>query len=151
MAPHPSLATDVLVDPRDADVAWLDITRVEYYVEGQPYWTIQLAARPPRGRGPTETLSYGLVLETTGDGAADYEVGIEDSPSRPGDFRIWVTNLATGETSEQDGPPYGFPVEFSHPDEGGYGPDNDQMRFTFLTARNPISTSTRRASTRGRR
>jgi hypothetical protein len=48
--------------------------------------------------------------------------------------------LATGETTEQIGPPYGFPVEFSHPSEGaplsleGF----PTMLFTFLGDTGPV-------------
>ncbi len=50
-----------------------------------------------------------------------------------------VTDLATGETDEQIGPPYGFPVEFVHPDEsqpdGLPGPPS--VDFTFLGSSKP--------------
>ena len=79
-----------------------------------------MAEAPPTADGldPTQTvISYGLAFDTTDDGAADYEVGISNEASPAGDFRVWVTDLATGDTDEQIGPPYGFPVEFAHPDE----------------------------------
>ena len=102
-------------DGRDAPVNWLDITQVKASPVDQPHWWIELAAQPPRADGldAAETvISYGLVFETTGDGRADYVVGINnDAPGR-GDFRVWVTDLATGETEEQVGPPYGFRSSF---------------------------------------
>ena len=61
-------------------------------------------------------IAYGLTLEINGDGVAS-PPGIDNDAPRRGDFRVWVTDLATGDTDEQLGPPYGFPVEFSHPDE----------------------------------
>ena len=84
-----------------------------------------MADQPPRAtrleRG--RLIAYGVVLDTNGDGNADYEVGIDNDALEPGDFHVWVTDLATGETKEQLGPPYGFPIDFAHPDEedGGSG------------------------------
>jgi hypothetical protein len=53
---------------------------------------------------PGLLIAYGLVLDTTGDGVADYVVGIDnDAPDRE-DFRVWVSDLATGETDERIGP-----------------------------------------------
>ena len=96
-----------------------------------------MSAKPPLRTElePGLVIAYGLVLETTGDGAADYLIGIDnDAPTR-GDFHVWVTDLATGETDEQVGVPYGFPIEFRHPDE--QQPDDPPdfattMVFTFL-------------------
>lgn len=122
-------------DAQDAAVSWADITNLGLS-PGQIHWRIELAGKPPAAAGidRAETvIAYGLVLETNGDGVADYVVGIEDAPHR-GDYRVWVTDLATGVTDEQLGPPYGFPVEFSHPDEHGPedGPMTPQMVFTFI-------------------
>jgi len=117
---------------------WVDITDVQY--TGNPNqqlgWTIELAGVPPRAAGLDRAewlIAYGLVLETTGDGIADYVVGINNDAPRPGDFRVWVTALATGHTEEQVGAPYGFPIEFSHPDERrpGHAP-RPRVYFTFL-------------------
>jgi hypothetical protein len=78
----------------------------------------------------------------------DHLVGINNDASEAGRFRIWVTNLATGATEEQDGPPYGFPIEFSHPDErepGAGDAGNPGMVFTFLPGTRPagVTVSTR--------
>lgn len=111
-------------DDRDAPIDWLDITQVRVAHEGQARWHLELAAPPPRAEGldAEETvISYGLVFDTTGDGRADYEVGINNDAPVRGDFRVWVTDLATGETDEQVGPPYGHPIEFRHPDEAAPG------------------------------
>jgi hypothetical protein len=127
-------------DARDASVAGVDITLVQRLGGA---WYLELAERPPRGRSTAEVVSYGLVFDTTKDGAPDHLVGIEDDPTPPGDvfpgnepfalpphlFRVWVTDLATGKTDEQIGPPYGYPIEFGHPDERGEGA---RMWFTFL-------------------
>ena len=135
------VATGAWEDPRDASVAGVDMTRLKYLGGSQPHWYLELAERPPKERTTADVVSYGLVLDTTEDGAPDYVVGIEDDPTPPGDvlsgdeysprhiYRVWVTNLATGETDEQVGPSYGYPVEFGHPDERGQGA---LVWFTFL-------------------
>lgn len=94
----------------------------------------ELAGRPPRAADLARArrfLAYGLVFETTGDGVADYAVGISNDAPRAGDLRVWVTDIAAGQTREQIGGPYGFPVEFSYPDEQDLGMV-PTMVFTFL-------------------
>ena len=119
----------------------VDIEQVIVDSSSQPQWRLELAAVPPKAAGldPTRTvISYGLAFDTTDDGAADYEVGISNEASPAGDFRVWVTDLATGETDEQIGPPYGYPVEFAHPDEEGGSPEEEAtMLFTFLGGSRP--------------
>ena len=130
------------LDPQDAPEGWVDIRRVRFSVLRNPKgpegvgWTIELAAKPPVATGlePGRLIAYGLVLDTTGDGVADYLIGIDNDAPEPGDFHVWVTDLATGETDEQVGPPYGYPIEFAHPDERGSGPN---MVFTFLPGSAP--------------
>jgi hypothetical protein len=124
------------IDGRDAGIGIVDIVGVETNPEGQA-WRIKLAERPPRAAGldPAKTLiSYGLVFETTGDGIGDYIVGINNDAPKRGDLRVWVTDVASGRTEEQIGPPYGFPIEFSHPDEvQGQQPGAPiGLLFTFL-------------------
>ena len=121
-------------DPPDAPVGWIDIRRVD---RGTVYvgWIIELGGKPPEAadREPGLLIAYGLVLETTGDGVADYVIGIDNDAPGPGHFHVWVTDLATGETDEQIGPPYGFPIEFSHPDENQPGEHLGRtMIFSFL-------------------
>ncbi len=119
----------------------VDIEQVIVDVPGETHWRIRLAAEPPKAAelDPTRTvISYGLAFDTTDDGAADYEVGISNEASPAGDYRVWVTNLATGDTDEQIGPPYGFPVEFAHPDEESGSPEEEAtMVFTFLPGSGP--------------
>jgi hypothetical protein len=133
----------VWTDARDAPLDWLDVARVSQAGDGQPHWTLELAGRPPPAAGldgAEMVISYGLVFETTGDGRADYLVGINNDAPVQGDFRVWVTDLATGKTEEQVGGPYGFPIEFRHPDEAR--PDDPPtssrtMTFTFLSGSAP--------------
>ena len=96
-------------------MGWVDVERVLHPGGADGYWTIELAAKPPRTTDlePGLLIAYGLVLDTTGDGVADYLVGIDNDAPQRGDFHVWVTDLATGETDEQIGPPYGYPIEFS--------------------------------------
>jgi hypothetical protein len=127
--------------PPDVSQPWIDITDVNVQ-GGQVTWYIHLAESPPKASGldPTQTLiAYGLVVETTGDEVADYLIGISNEAPTPGDFRVWVTDLATGDTNEKVGGPYGYPVEFSHPDETQPPTDlpSNQMIFTFLPGSRP--------------
>lgn len=145
-APPMALGDDLVgvwTEPeRDAGQRWVDIARVTTGTPTQIHWAMELGAWPPRAEAldPSATLiAYGLVLDTTGDAKADYVIGINNDAPTAGDFRIWVSDLATGETDEQVGAPYGFPVEFSHPDERGpmEGPPGavplpPTMLFTFL-------------------
>jgi len=130
-------------DPLDTPVDWIDVQRVSFLSEGQPHWYIELAAKPPLAADlePGVLIAYGLVLDTGGDGLADHVVGIDNNAPQPGDLHVWVTDLASGEIDEQFGPPYGFPVEFSHPDEaqpGDYPPGHPAtMVFTFLSGSAP--------------
>lgn len=128
-------------DPHDARVGWVDVERVFTQESSDGYWVIELAAKPPPTAGlePGLLIAYGLVLDTTGDGVADYLVGIDNDAPQRGDFHVWVTDLATGETDEQIGGPYGYPIEFTHPDEwrSGDGPGPPHMTFTFLNGSGP--------------
>jgi hypothetical protein len=134
-------------DPLDAAVGWVDVERVATSMGSQPHWYIELADKPPLAAGlePGLIIAYGLVLDTNADGAADYLVGIDNDAQEQGDFHVWVTNLGTGETDEQLGPPYGYPIEFAHPDERR--PDDPAgpptMLFTFLGASRPADLKSR--------
>jgi hypothetical protein len=134
------------IDDADASTAWADLTEVQWRGTAgeQPYWFLGLASKPPitSDLAPVTVLEYGVVLETTGDGVPDYEFGLNTSTERLAGraFRVWVTNLATGTTQEQLGPPYGYPVEFRHPDESE--PDDPAswartVMFTFLDSGPP--------------
>ena len=122
-------------DGRDQPVRWMDIVDVRWRPVGQMHFGVEFGGLVPKveelDRAGT-TFSYGLVFETTGDGVADYEVGLSSDAREPGDLRVWVTNLATGETEQQVGPPYGHPVEFGSPMERGDGGRSRGAMFTFL-------------------
>ena len=127
-------------DQRDADRPYVDIEQVHVDNFSQPHWRLLLTAAPPKATtlDPTRTvISYGLSIETTGDGIPDYVVGISTEASPAGDYRAWVTELASGAADEQVGPPYGFLVEFSHPDEGSGPAGEPTMVFTFLGGSRP--------------
>ena len=132
-----------MIDAPDADEEWVDIRRVVVQNVPEPSWRIELEAPPPPADGldPAETaISYGLVFETTGDGVPDYEVGISSDAPTPGDFRVWVTDIARRQIREQVGPPYGLPVRFAHPDDHQPG-DIPELRaaaeFTFVPGSQP--------------
>lgn len=102
-------------------------------------WALRLAGFPPAADSldPAEmVVEYGLVFETTGDDVADYVIGINNDAPVRGNYRVWVTRLATNSTTEIDGPPYGTPVDFVHPDEVAAGPDTAGagMSFFFLVS-----------------
>ena len=134
-------------DGRDAALPWVDIDEVRWLPDGQVYWFIGIARWPPRAQDldPDETvIEYGVVLDTNRDQVADYEFGINNDASTPGNFRVWLTDMATGNTDEHIGPPYGYPVEFSHPDEQDPNetlngqPSQPYTMFTFLPGSRPI-------------
>jgi hypothetical protein len=132
------------IDEQDAATAWADLTKLDWRgTRGeQPYWFLQLASKPPRTADLQNgtVLEYGVVLEMTGDGVPDYEIGLSNDAPRAGEFRLWVANLATGATVEKVGRPYGFPVEFRHPDEAGADDPPSwatTVMFTFLTGTEP--------------
>ena len=107
-------------DSRDAGMVGIDIIAVEGDRGTLPQWRIQLDGFPQAAAtlDPDETvIEYGFVFETSGDDIADYLVAINNDAPERGDFRVWVTDLAAETTEEQVGPPYGLPVDFSHPDE----------------------------------
>jgi hypothetical protein len=140
-------ATDggaVWTDGPDAQVAWIDIEAVRATDFRRLEWRLELGGVPPRAStvDPTrQVIKYGVVLDAGGDGVADCLIGISDDAPEPGDFRVWVTNLATGATSEQVGPPYGFPIDFSHPlEQTGNRPS---MIFFFLSGADPCELSSR--------
>ena len=138
---HPSSANVIsrrtLQDESDSAIAYVDIGQVEvdgYRPNAQHYWGVGLAAGPPSSshldpalHGCT-VLAYGLTFDTTGDGEADYVVGVSNEK---GARRGWVTDLATGET--RSGSP-GFPVEWAGPCRQCR---NQRMVFTFLGSSAP--------------
>jgi hypothetical protein len=134
--------TAARTDPTDASEEGVDIVGIDDFYTDQPQWSFSLAGFPPAAASlhPAETvIEYGLVFETTGDGVADYVVGINNEAPKAGDFRVWVTRLATGVREQQVGAPYGYPVEFSHPDERAADPEHASptMTFTFLSGSAP--------------
>jgi hypothetical protein len=128
-------------DPRDAAFDGIDLRRVagrgrEYngvaVIDGQNIssfsaggWGFRLAARPPRVEALAATqriIDYGVVIDADGDRDPDCQIGINNDARQHGGFpvfRVWITNLRTGTTVEQVGPPYGGLVEFGHPSERG--------------------------------
>lgn len=132
-------------DKRGEAIGWADIAAVNVTPEGQIHWRIEMALPPPAAAaltGAGKVLTYGLVFETTGDGIADYLVGINNDAPKPGDFRVWLTDLTAGETQEQLGAPYGFPIEFAHPNEES----GSTMVFTFLGSSAPAGLTARDAA-----
>ena len=134
-------------DPVDSTIGWADIIELSVTDppagSASPLWHLTVAADAP----PTAHLAqkftitaYGLVFDTTGDGEADIVVGLSNDGPRPGDYRAWLTDLATGETDEQVGPPDGIPFDFVHPDEGR---GEQSRRVSFFSIRTPSGEITR--------
>jgi hypothetical protein len=98
----------------DAIPAWADVARVSVTREFQN-WRLELGGDAPR-RGALASedvvLAFGFVMDTTGDGVADYVVGI-DTDAAPTAVHVWLTDLASGETRERFAGPYGDPFDFS--------------------------------------
>lgn len=123
-------------DPRDAQLGAVDIetVRVERFGgDSRMDWWLQLREGIPAAGAAGRVVEYGVVLDTDGDRVADCQIGVSDSGDGP--IRSWVTNLRTGRTEAEDGPPYGRLVDFSYPGEGarpGAGEEERDMRFFFL-------------------
>lgn len=127
-------------DPLDSAEPWADVVSVRYSDLSAGTWNFVLAGTDPFDPESGLVVAYGLVLDADGDGAPDYLVGIDnDGPT--GNPRAWVTDLHTGETKLRDEPPYGVPVEFSHPSElsfAGY----TGLTFLLGTAPRGVSAAT---------
>jgi hypothetical protein len=128
------------VDPLDASVGWADMTLVTSESQNAGFWRFRLAEAPPRveDQEPGVVIAYGLTFDTDADGAADYVVGVDSDATQRGQLRAWVTDLATGETDMQDGPPYGHPIEFGYPTVAE--PDIEVF-LTFLRGSEPADLS----------
>ena len=131
-------------DPRDAASGGIDLRRIagwgREYEGGAGGWELGLATRPPRPDtvgSVRRSIDYGVVVDADGDRDPDCHIGISDDARRPrGDqkgwkavYRVWVTDLHADTTDDRVGPPYGFPVEFSHPSDRGSW---RAMLFQFL-------------------
>ena len=130
----------VWIDGQDAQAGWIDIEAVRSTDSRRLEWRLELVGVPPQG-STQRVIEYGVVLDTIGDVAADCLIGISDDAPADGDFRVWVTNLAPGVTDEQVGPPYGNPIDFSHPHEQTGA--TRSMNFFFLWGAAPCELSTR--------
>lgn len=136
-------------DPLDAAEPWVDLERVAFSPEGQSHWYLELAAHAPSlmDLEPGVVIAFGLVFDADRDGAADYVVGLSNETPARGQFRVWLTDLESGETVEQIGPPYGFPIEFAYAAEETVPPGDEAMSvaLTFLGGSAPDDLSTESA------
>lgn len=138
------------VPPADGDgVSWLsedragdgargaaDILGVEVANFGGQYrldWIIRLRESYPIAVEEGRAIEYGVVLDTDGDRVVDCQIGVSQDVVGTGQpFRSWVTNLRTGRTEEENGPPYGKLVDFVHPGEAHSFPgDTRELRLFF--------------------
>ena len=135
-SPDPATERQAWTDPVDSTIGWADIIELSVTESPSPMWHLTVAADAP----PTAHLaqkftitSYGLVFDTTGDGEADIVVGLSNEGLRPGDYRAWLTDLATGETDDRVGPPDDLPFDFVHPEEGRG--EQSRRRVSFFSIR----------------
>jgi hypothetical protein len=84
---------------------WTDITDVGFCEDLGTCLSIQFVASPPVGVDPSQQwFAYGIVVDTNGDGVADWRYGIDNEPvGTPGargasPRRWWRTDLHTGRT-----------------------------------------------------
>jgi len=126
-------------DPLDITVEGIDLTKLEYTPNyngpGGARWELGLGVWPHPASHRRTVISFGVVVDSTHDGTADYVLGIDNDASHStgaGSYRVWVTDLAANKTDMQDGPPYGVPFDFSH--DGGKGNEPASMNLTFLLA-----------------
>ena len=122
----------------DAPDAKVDIRRVT--ATRRPEWRLELGAPPPLAStlDPMQRImEQGVVVDSDGDRLADCHIAISTDAPRPGDMRVWVTDLRTDVTSEQIGPPYGYPIDFAHPasreDSEGAGAAARTVTLFFLS------------------
>ena len=128
------------LDARDARVAGVDIRRVT--ATRRPEWRLELDAPPPLAAtlDPMQRImEQGVVVDADGDRLADCHIAISTDTPRPGDLRVWVTDLGTGATSEQVGPPYGYPIDFSHPASRGDSEDGGVTVALFFLGSEALS------------
>ena len=112
----------------DTAPSWVDIAGVEIVPEFQN-WRLELGvdhpARDVLSRAG-QVLGFGFVMDTNGDAMADYLVGVDNDAEAPL-VRVWLTDLATGETQENSTGPYGDPFDFATTLEGK-GISGDPLR-----------------------
>lgn len=104
----------------DVVPAWADVSRI-VIDQGTQNWRLELGADPPTRAELAragQVLGFGFVMDTTGDGVADYVVGIDSDADAPA-VHVWLTDLGTGETHERFSGPYGDPFDFATVLEGG--------------------------------
>lgn len=132
-------------DGLDAHRAWVDIDVVsatrDQRRDDRWSWTLELGEAPPRAAAPDpsrRSVAYGLVIDGDGDLEADCMIGLDNDAPILGDHRVWVTDVGTGATEVRDHPPYGFPIEFLHPDEVGARAGFDEPTVLFLIVRGRV-------------
>jgi hypothetical protein len=103
----------------DTAPRWADVASVGVIPDFQN-WRLELGLEHPRRdelKRAGQVLAFGFVIDTDADGVADYVVGI-DNDAEGTAVRVWLTDLATGETDENATGPYGDPFDFATSLEG---------------------------------
>jgi hypothetical protein len=118
-----------------AEFPWLDIVEVGISDSRATYVT--LAAIPEPADPAEHRRAYGVVVDTDRDGLADYRLGMENAPGDQ--YRLWLTDLRTGETSAGTGAPY-VPMGDSLPDASYPGDSWFEQGLSIMTR--PVRGST---------
>jgi hypothetical protein len=107
---------------------WLDIINVVFDRRSA---VIDLLALPASSDPSERWLAYGIVADIDGDGRGDLRLGIDNAPGS--EHRAWRTDLATGKTAAQTGPPYGMNhlPDTWFPGESGPGSSSATFRGAF--------------------
>lgn len=113
-------------EPRaDASPRWVDISGV-----GLSFSRLNVQLRDIPPEGSDEVLAVGVTIDEDGDGTADWVLGM-DNQAPPGEHRFWLSDVGSGETTEQIGPPYGIPFDSWYPGEDGTLSDDAGPRAIF--------------------
>ncbi len=114
LGPDPQQGGLAWSEPTDVAPSWADIARVEVQPDSQQ-WRVRLGGDPPDREALMQAgqiFAFGLVIDTTDDGVADYVVGI-GTDAEGASVHVWLTDLATGKTRERFSGPYGDPFDFA--------------------------------------
>jgi len=110
-------------EPTDTAPRWVDIARVGINADFQN-WRLELGIDHPRRDALSRAgrvLGFGFVMDSNGDGVADYVVGIDSDAAAPA-VHVWLTDLVSGKTDERFAGPYGDPFDFGTSLEGEVDP-----------------------------
>ena len=90
---------------------WVDIRRLDWQLSSTMADGVGMALRFEIGALPPEVqprpaTAYGVVLDTNGDGVADYIAGMDNVGG--GSHREWITDVSSGTQSVNNSEGYGY-------------------------------------------